>query len=204
MGRVSDAKQRLMAAVLELIWTGSYGQTTIDLICEQAGVKKGSFYYFFDSKADLAVAALDADWEGRRTALDALFSPVVPPLERLRNFCNYAYERQSALKKQHGCVLGCPLFTLGAEVCLQESKLRARIQATLDHYRSYLESAIRDAQANHLTHAPDAAKAARMVLAYYEGLLTQARIQNNVELLRELTGGVFAMLGANAAETAAA
>ena len=41
MGRVSDAKTKLMDAVLELIWTGSYGNTTIDLICEKAAVKKG-------------------------------------------------------------------------------------------------------------------------------------------------------------------
>ena len=50
MGRVSDAKEKLMEAVMELIHTGSYGSTTIDHICEKAGVKKGSFYYFFDSK----------------------------------------------------------------------------------------------------------------------------------------------------------
>ena len=58
MGRVSDAREKLMSAILELIWSGSYGNTTIDQICERAGVKKGSFYYFFDSKADLAVAAI--------------------------------------------------------------------------------------------------------------------------------------------------
>ena len=40
MGRVSDAKVKLMDAVTELIWTGSYGSTTIDQICEKAGVKK--------------------------------------------------------------------------------------------------------------------------------------------------------------------
>lgn len=51
MGRVSDAKEKLMDAVLELIWTGSYGSTTIDQICDKAEVKKGSFYYFFESKA---------------------------------------------------------------------------------------------------------------------------------------------------------
>ncbi|MEO8425481.1 MAG: TetR/AcrR family transcriptional regulator [Verrucomicrobiota bacterium] len=51
MGRVSNAKERLMKAVQELIWTGSYGSTTIDQICQKAGVKKGSFYHFFDSKA---------------------------------------------------------------------------------------------------------------------------------------------------------
>jgi TetR/AcrR family transcriptional repressor of nem operon len=84
MGRVSDAKERLMEAVRELIWAGSYGSTTIDHICEKAGVKKGSFYYFFDSKADLALTALNEEWEKRRPILDSLFSPTLPPLERLR------------------------------------------------------------------------------------------------------------------------
>ena len=73
MGRVSDAKQKLMDAVTELIWHGSYGGTTIDQICEKAGVKKGSFYYFFESKSDVAVAALDATWLQKQPELDALF-----------------------------------------------------------------------------------------------------------------------------------
>jgi len=84
MGRVSNAKQRLMESVGELIWSGSYVSSTIDQICEKASVKKGRFYYFFDSKADLAVAAIDGEWERKRSELDSLFSATVPPLERLR------------------------------------------------------------------------------------------------------------------------
>ena len=61
MGRKSDAKERLLDAALDLIWERSYGVVTIDAICEKAGVKKGSFYYFFESKSALAVAALEAD-----------------------------------------------------------------------------------------------------------------------------------------------
>src|SRR5436309_15018841 len=98
MGRVSDAKQRLMEAVKELIWTGSYGSTTIDQSCEKAGVKKGSFYYFFDSKADLAETAIDEDWQKRRSELDALFSPTSPPLERLRSYGAFSYKFQSEIK----------------------------------------------------------------------------------------------------------
>src|ERR1051325_8910122 len=116
MGRVSDAKERLMEAVGELIWKGSYGSTTIDQICETAGVKKGSFYYFFDSKADLAAAALKEEWEHRRPELDSLFSPTIPPLERLRRYCEFSYRFQEQIQKKCGCVLGCPLFSLGSEV----------------------------------------------------------------------------------------
>src|SRR5262245_41498113 len=160
MGRVSDAKERLMTAVGELIWTGSYGTTTIDQICEKAGVKKGSFYYFFDSKADLAAAAIDTDWEKRRAELDSLFSPTVPPLERLRRYCEYGYRLQSEIMAKFGYVLGCPLFSLGAEVSTQENRLQKKIKEILNQKRKYLESAIRDAQAEGLIEAPDpAAKA---------------------------------------------
>ena len=40
MGRVSDAKERLMEAVRDLIWAGSYGSTSVDDICERAEVRK--------------------------------------------------------------------------------------------------------------------------------------------------------------------
>ena len=200
MGRVSDAKENLMDAVLELIWTGSYGSTTFDQICEKAGVKKGSFYYFFKSKADLAVAALDEAYKEKRVEMDALFSPTIPPLDRIRNYLEACYQKQAELKKECGCVLGCPLFTLGAEVSTQDQKLRAKIQQILEHYGKYIESAIRDAHAAGLVHAPDAALKARVIRAYSEGLLTQARIQNDVEVLRELPKGVLSILGAEQSE----
>src|SRR5580692_10064636 len=112
MGRVSDAKQRLMDAVLDLIWSESYGSTTIDHICEKAGVKKGSFYYFFDSKADVATAALDDAWQKHRADLDAMFSATLPPLERLRRYCDFQYKIQAEALAKYGHVLGCPLCTL--------------------------------------------------------------------------------------------
>src|SRR5438046_4350170 len=182
MGRVSDAKQRLMDAVRELIWAGSYGSTTIDQICEKAGVKKGSFYYFFDSKADLAVAAIDEEWGRRRGELDSLFSPTIPPLERLRRYFDYGSRVQAEIKAKCGCVLGCPLFALGSEVSTQEHRLQKKIQEILEYKRKYFESAIRDAHAAGLIHAPDALAKSRTLFAYYEGLLTQARIQNNLDV----------------------
>jgi TetR/AcrR family transcriptional repressor of nem operon len=200
MGRVSDAKERLMGAVSELIWAGSYGSTTIDQICERAGVKKGSFYYFFDSKADLAVVAIDAEWERRRPEIDKIFSPTVPPLERLRKYCEYGCHFQAEIKSKYGRVLGCPLFSLGAEVSTQENRLMEKIQEVLDYKRRYLESAIRDAHAAGLIHAPDAVAKSRTLFAYYEGLLTQARIHNDLDILNEGLRGTFELLGVKETE----
>lgn len=204
MGRVSDAKARLMKAVSELIWTGSYGSTTIDQICEAAGVKKGSFYYFFHSKADVAVAALDSDWKCRRPELDAIFSSTVPPLERLRKYCEFGYQFQKDISKKCGCVLGCPLFALGSEISTQEEGLQKKIREILDQKRKYMESAVRDAAAAGLIDAPDAAAKARTLFSFYQGLLTEARINNNLEILRDTLPGMYDILGVKEPVTAAA
>lgn len=195
MGRVSDAKERLMGAVSELIWAGSYGSTTIDQICDKAGVKKGSFYYFFDSKADVALAAIETEWNKIRAELDSLFSPTNPPLERIAKFCDFNYEFQAGIKAKHGSVLGCPMFTLGSEVSTQEDNLRKKVQEILDYKRRYFESAVRDAHAVGLIHAPDAATKAHLLFTYYQGLLTEARIQNDLEILRTAIRGMYDLLG---------
>lgn len=202
MGRVSDARERLMEAVLELIWTGSYGSTTIDHICDKAGVKKGSFYYFFDSKSDLALAAIDMGWNRIRPELDALFSATIPPLERLRKYCDYSYRFQAEIRARYGHVLGCPQFSLGSEISTREDGLPRKIQEILEYKRKYFESAIRDANAAGLIDAPDAVAKSRTLFAYYEGLLTQARIQNDLDVLREAERGTCELLGVKESETA--
>lgn len=200
MGRCSDAKERLMKAVRELIWTGSYGSTTIDQICDKAGVKKGSFYYFFDSKAELALHALDEDWQAHRAELDAIFSPTVPPLERLQKYCDYNYRFQAKIREQYGHVLGCPLFSVGSEVSTREEHLQKKIQEILEYKRRYLETSIRDAHAAGLVNAPDPATKSRILFAYFQGLATQARIQNSLDVLKDAITGTYDLLGVKNAE----
>src|SRR5262245_2858851 len=84
VGRTSDARPRLLDATIELVWRESYGAVSVDAICERAGVKKGSFYHFFDSKSALVAEALTHHWETLRPSYDQIFSPTVAPLERLR------------------------------------------------------------------------------------------------------------------------
>jgi TetR/AcrR family transcriptional repressor of nem operon len=91
-------------------------------------------------------------------------------------------------------VPGCPLFTLGSEVSTQEQRCDQKFKKSWNTWE-ILESAIRDAHSAGLINAPDISAKARMIRAYYEGLLTQARIQNDVAVLREMANGIFAMLG---------
>jgi len=203
MGRTSNARAHLIEAISELIWAGSYGSTSVDDICAKADVRKGSFYYFFESKADLAIAAIDADWQTRRVELDAIFSPIVPPLERFEKLAEYINRSQKEARDRFGCVLGCPLFALGAEVSTHEAKLQKKIEEVLDYKRKYFESAIRDAHSAGMIYAPDAAAKARVLFTYYQGLLTEARIRNDLKVFRDIAAGTLELLGATRAQKAA-
>jgi len=178
-------KERLTDAALDLIWHNSYGATSVDAICERAGAKKGSFYYFFKSKSALTAAALEAEWNKNRKNMDALFSPTVPPLERFDRYFEYVHDHLAEIQKKCGSILGCPLLTIRSEVGTQDEGVRDTIQRIWDRKIRYFESAIRDAHAQGLIEAPDPEAKAKMLFACYHGTLTQARVENNVELIRD-------------------
>jgi TetR/AcrR family transcriptional repressor of nem operon len=186
-----------MDAAHELIWGYSYGAVTIEAICERAGVKKGSFYYFFDSKSDLAVAAITA-WRAERQARIAeIFRPEIPPLERIWKYIDYVSQRQIRAFEESGHVLGCPLFTLGSEICTQDERIRALVQEIMSHLARCFEDAIGEAQASGEAEGTDPALKARHLWAFYEGTLTRARIENNPELIRDLSSDALNLIGAH-------
>jgi TetR/AcrR family transcriptional repressor of nem operon len=187
MGRNSDASERLMTAALDLMWEESYGAVTIDDICQRAEVKKGSFYYFFESKSDLAVAALDRLWNEKwRPELDTLFSPTVEPLQRLRSYLELIYRRQAEHKEKFGRVLGCPVCSVGSEMSTQDEKLSAKVRQICGGKRCYFETAIRDAVAAGAIDPCDPVEKVSGLIGLVEGVVTQGRIMNDPEILRPL------------------
>lgn len=187
MGRTSDADQRLMDAALELVWSQSYGAVTIDDICKRADVKKGSFYYFFDSKEQLAVAALDRLWkEDWKPRMDEVFSATVDPLDRLKNYLSGIYRRQSDTKKRVGRMLGCPVASVGSEVGTTECTICDKAREIVGRKRPYVESAIREAMANGTVEPGDPVKRTTVLLSFIEGLTAQARLSNDPEVLKDL------------------
>src|SRR5947207_8691966 len=99
MPRVSDMKKRLTYAAVDLMLEYSDGTNSVDAICERAGAKKGSFYYFFKSKSELTAAALEAEWNKNKANMDALFSPTIPPLERFDRYFEHVYSRLAELQR---------------------------------------------------------------------------------------------------------
>ncbi|HEY4282602.1 MAG TPA: TetR/AcrR family transcriptional regulator [Chthoniobacterales bacterium] len=195
-------KERLTDAAMDLLWENSYGATSVDSICERAGAKKGSFYYFFKSKSELAAAALEADWNKKRKEMDTIFSPSVPPLERFDRYFEFVHDHLVAIQEKCGSILGCPLLSIGSEVSTQDPVVRDTVERILDRKRNYFVSAIRDAHAQGVIDAPDAEAKANTLFACYSGTLAQARIQNDVGLVCQFKRVARDVLGVKPAEAA--
>src|ERR1700677_527341 len=191
MGRTSDARERLLQVAFELIWQQSYGSVSVDHICKRANVKKGSFYYFFPSKSDLAIAAYEEHWQQRRPVYDRTFSPLVPPLERIGNCCVAIYEGQKEKQKKTGRVLGCPFASVACELSTQDEGIRQKSQEIFERGCKYIETALSDAQKDGLIEKYDVAKKSRAISAFVIGMLLQAKIKNDVEILRDLSPEVL-------------
>ena len=59
----SSHPERLVESAANLLWERNYGSAGVDDLCRAANARKGSFYHFFPTKADLAIAAIEFQWE---------------------------------------------------------------------------------------------------------------------------------------------
>lgn len=197
MGRVSDARERLLKAANELTWKQGYNAVTVDAICDAAGVKKGSFYHYFESKAELTKAAIEAWWQERsRPIIESSFAAGVPPLERLKRYFEGIYESQMRIKREGGTLLGCAFFRLAIEGEGVEPDVREAARHALARKRKYFVQAIEDAKQAGLIRVDDVEAATQAVYSLFEGALARARIQDNPEPLKGIYEQVLRLLEA--------
>lgn len=196
MRQESETKQKLLQTALDLIWENSYGTISVEDICQRAGVLKGSFYHFFPSKSDLAVAAIEHYWEdSRQPQLDRLFSVQATPIERFAAYCDQLYDIQKARAKKFGKVCGCPFSSIGSELSTRDEKIRQKSQELGGRVCRYFEATLRDGQQLGLFPSENVTIKAEELYSYVTGVLLQARIHNDVERVKSIPAGFWRLLG---------
>jgi TetR/AcrR family transcriptional repressor of nem operon len=200
----SESKRKLLETAMAMIWESSYGSVSVEDICIRAGVNKGSFYYAFKSKSDLAVAAFERHWENKRPKLDKIFSPQIPPLDRLDAYCQMIITDQKEKYASFGKMLGCPFCSVGSELSTQDEKIRLKAEQMSVRHIKYLESLVRDLAAAGLIEVKDTSELAQEIYSYVTGVLMQAKIENSVKHVERLQHGVMRLLGIKDLTAAAA
>ncbi len=196
MGRTSTAKQKLIDAARQLIWQRGYTAVGVNELCRQANVKPGSFYYFFPSKRDLLLAALEENWlQTQTTVLEPAFAPTVPTLERIPTIFELACLQQQQRLADGGKVIGCAFGSMGSELGHQDEIVRQKVEEIFGRFCTYFERALTEAVEAGLLEPDGIPTRARAILAYLEGVLLLARTHNNVEIINQLTPMALAIAG---------
>jgi TetR/AcrR family transcriptional repressor of nem operon len=196
MPRTSDAREQLIKAAGELWHSRSYAEVGVNEICEHAGVRKGSFYHFFPSKRDLALAVIDDFWGRDRQEFLNLFSdPQVKPLERVVRYFELQCSELETLADTYGAVPGCPFGNLAVEMSTQDEVLRERLDGLFEEIVGFFEDAVEQAIAAGDVPESDARRTALAMLAYVQGLFLVAKTSNDAALVRELAPGLLRIAG---------
>lgn len=95
-----ESRERLVAAMSELLWERGYAATSPRDIRERSGVGQGSMYHHFPGKRELALAALERNCADLLPATRDLLTPPGDPMEKL---AAYLSRPLPALK---GCKVG--------------------------------------------------------------------------------------------------
>ena len=82
----ADRRQRLVDAAWRRVAAAGYHETTVDDVCAEAGVSKGAFYGYFDTKQDLFLALLDEETDALDRVARELANSDVSGAERMRGF----------------------------------------------------------------------------------------------------------------------
>ena len=179
MSRPSLRDQIIDAAVATLHRQGFNGSSVQD-ITEAAHAPKGSFYNHFESKEELAVAALERYWERVEASLALLDSNHLPPRERLARY--FAALNEAARK--NGFRTGCMIGNLSAEMAGQSPRMRNELARLLARWTKGIESCVIEAQADgSMRRDLDSRDAALFLINAWEGAMLRSKADRNSDAL---------------------
>ena len=176
------------------MWERSFQAAGVDEICQRANVKKGSFYYFFPSKTDLAIAAIENSWAQTK---GGLFDPsTIHPnggLNQFHELIGHSYEFQLELISTKGGVLGCLFGNLGQEMARQDERLRIVVQKIFDAHCACIETALVCAEKKGEIPIGDNRQRAKNIFALIEGAHLLAKVENDPQIFRSLISAILVL-----------
>ena len=136
----------LLEKGIELLWSKGYNATSVNDIVKAAKIPKGSFYFYFNSKEDFAVKALEKYFEEHFTpVLDILHDESVSAKQRVLNFYEF---RSSMLKEELNCKMGCMASNLANEMAEHNEAIRNVIVSNGDFLKGHIALVVEKAQNN--------------------------------------------------------
>lgn len=174
---MSETRERIVMAAMELFWEKGYGSTSISDILKKAGANSGSLYHFFPAKQDVLTAVLDTYYHGiRPMLLDPAWEGVDDPMERI--FVLLGRYRQFLIDTDY--FYGCPIGSLALEIHEPDPAVRELLVANFSAWTDAIKECLAAAP-ERLPPDIDRKALAQFVLTTMEGAVMQARTFRSLE-----------------------
>ena len=172
---VTDTHEKLLDAALRLMLSKGYPATTVDEICAEAGVSKGSFYHFFKTKEDLGLATIERFYQrGQDELLNGPFTELEDPVERAFGYIDHV-EARSTFLWTDGCLLG----SFALELANTHPGVREEVSRMFDQITAQMASVFRPIADRAEEGGPTATALAEMFLSILEGSILLARAHHD-------------------------
>ena len=130
-----DKKQEIIKKGLEIMHLKGYNATGVKDIVDAAGIPKGSFYNYFESKENFVIQALQYSADHCKTIMgETLQDRSLPPLQRIEKF----YEERIIQFRECDFTLGC----FGSNLCIEMGDISLPIGVATEAYFKRLESVL--------------------------------------------------------------
>jgi TetR/AcrR family transcriptional repressor of nem operon len=191
----TDTRDRLLTVAANLMWERGYQATGVDELCKLAKAKKGSFYHFFASKTDLAIAAVESSWIATRNNIFVpIFSDSSGGLDQLDALV--AKVSVVTFSDDLGAVLGCPFGSLAQEMARHDQRIRETLQQIFDEHCTFIEAALDRAQQKKEIPVGDNQQRAKAIFAALQGALLLAKVENDPDIIRKILPAIRATAAA--------
>ncbi|MGA7882805.1 MAG: TetR/AcrR family transcriptional regulator [Terrimicrobiaceae bacterium] len=188
----NESRERLLAGAKQLFLARGYAGTTVDAICEKAELTKGSFYHFFDSKEELALAVLDWSLQrGGQVLARGGPNQIADPVERAFAFLEHLEECSPELWSG-GCLLGSFALELADTNPRMQQAVAEMFQAVTDDFAEKLQPIAAHCAGN---PAPTAAELADTLLGTLEGSIVLAKAHRDLTRIPKAIRGFRLSLG---------
>lgn len=187
-----DTRIALLEVGMDIMLEKGYSNTGIQEILSALQVPKGSFYHYFDSKEDFALAIIeefDRDFMAFLTPI--LTNESLTPKERLRSFCESKRECMRAANCRKGCLIG----NLSQEMSDQSETLRQALSEVMEKRLDAFAACIKEGQERgEITTAADARTIADLFSSSWEGAMMRAKTIKNLEPLNVFINLMFELV----------
>lgn len=192
MPKATANREILLERGFHLLYTQGVSATGVKEITDAAGVPKGSFYNYFDSKDAFVIEALKLYETNLLDHLDnQLINSEEPPLQRLRTL----FEDWADLFDQEEGKPGCFAGNLSQELALENPPIRSALfQVFTSLQRRYVDC-LEAAQADgSLSHSQDPSVLGQFIYNGWQGAILRAKSSDSSEPMRVFIGIVFDQL----------